>query len=350
MKFSSIQQLLFLGLLAAVTGSFIYMLGVYLVSVMWAVVIAIVFYPLYLRLSKRFPKYPSFAALVTVFSVVFVVLIPLVFVGGMVVSESLGLYQGLSESDSGFDSSSLFVRVTTATSYFEPYGISQDVVESNLRDWTANLSQAVASSLVSFSQVTMNFLVHSSIMLYLLFFFLRDGDKLQKLIRHHLPLGDNNEKHLMNRFSETTQAVVKGTLMISAIQGMIGGMLFWAIGIANPVLWGVAMGVFALIPLLGTAIIWLPAGLLLIVTGSVVSGFVVLLVGALIISLIDQFLRPILVGRGSRMPDAMVLLATVGGLATFGVSGFIIGPIIAALFLSLWSLFEEKYHKELLRS
>jgi predicted PurR-regulated permease PerM len=350
MKFSYIQQFLFLGLLIATSGIFIYMLGEYLVSVMWAVVIAVVFYPTYQYLNKKFSGRSSIAAISTVFTVVLVVLIPLVFIGGMVVSESLGLYQNLTENESSFDSSSLFARVTKVTSYLEPYGISQDVVENQLRQWTASLSQVVASSLVSFSQVTITFLIHASIMLYLLFFFLRDGEKLQKLVRHHLPLGDDYERRLMDRFSETTQAVVKGTLAISAIQGLIGGTLFWAVGISSPVLWGVSMGVFALIPLLGTATVWLPAGIILIVTGSVWAGGVVLLVGALIISLIDQVLRPILVGRGSNMPDAFVLMAMVGGLATFGVSGFIIGPIIAALFLSLWILFEEKYRKELIKS
>jgi predicted PurR-regulated permease PerM len=187
-------------------------------------------------------------------------------------------------------------------------------------------------------------------MLYLLFFFFRDGAKLSSIIMHHIPLGAGYETRLMERFSQTAQAVVKGTLAIAVLQGIIGGILFLSVGISNPVLWGVAMAVLSVVPLFGTALIWVPAALAMIFTGSLVSGIIIILVGAFVISVVDEFLRPILVGRGTKMPDALVLLAIIGGLATFGVSGFIIGPIIAALFLSLWSFFEERYRTDLLKN
>jgi len=129
---------------------------------------------------------------------------------------------------------------------------------------------------------------------------------------HYLPLGAGYEVHLMNRFSETIQAVVKGTIAIAILQGIIGGVLFFSVGISNPVLWGVAMSALSIIPLFGTALVWVPAALIMIFTGSVWSGTIIILVGAFVISLIDEFLRPILVGRGSKMPDALVLLATIG--------------------------------------
>ena len=347
MKFAYIQQFFFYGLLTATSFVFLYMLGGYLVTVLWAVVIALVFYPVYEYIKTKFGGRASVAAIGTVLLVVLVVLIPLVSMGGMVVSESLTLYETLTKEDGDFDSSGLLARVSTVTSYLEPYGISQVSVENRLREWGANLSQVVASVLISFSQNTLMFLIQVIIMLYLLFFFLRDGKKIERLIRRHLPLGDDHERRLITRFSETTQAVIKGTLLISVVQGIIGGVLFLLVGIPNPVLWGVTMAVLAIIPLIGTSIVWLPAAIILMVTGSFWSGIIILLVGALVISSIDNFLRPILVGRSTKMPDSLVLLATIGGLSTFGVSGFIIGPIIAALFLSLWTIFEEKYRHEL---
>ena len=187
-------------------------------------------------------------------------------------------------------------------------------------------------------------------MLYLLFFFLRDGTKIVRLLRHYLPLGDDYERLLVSRFSDTTQAVIKGTILISVLQGIIGGVLFGLVGIPNPVLWGATLGVLAIMPLIGTSVVWLPAAIILMVTGSFWSGMIILLVGALVISSVDNFLRPILVGRSTKMPDSLVLLSTIGGIATFGVSGFIIGPIIAALFLSLWTIFEEKYRVELTKN
>ncbi len=350
MQFSSIQQFFFFGLLASTTLLFLYMLGGFLITVLWAVIIALVFHPVYEYLKVKFNGRASAASVSTVFLVVLVVLIPLISIGGMVVSESLSLYENLTKEDGDFDSSGLLARVSMVTTYLEPYGISQANVESRLRDWGASISQVVASSLLAFSQNTISFLIQVVVMLYLLFFFLRDGTKLERLIRHHLPLGDDYERRLFTRFSETTQAVIKGTLLISVVQGIIGGVLFWVVGIPNPVLWGVTMGTLAIIPLLGTSSVWLPAAIILMVTGSVWSGVIILLVGALVISSVDNFLRPILVGRSTKMPDALVLLSTIGGLATFGVSGFIIGPIIAAFFLSLWTIFEEKYRIQLTKN
>ena len=332
------------------TVLFLYMLGSYLVTVLWAVVIALVFYPVYKCLKTTFKGRASAAAVSTVFLVVLVVLIPLTTIGGMVVSESLTVYENLTKADSSFDSASLLARFSTATAYLESYGISQANVENRLRDWVGSISKQVATSLVVFSQSTVAFLVQTIVMLYLLFFFLRDGKKIERLIRHHLPLSDEYEQRLVTRFSETTQAVIKGTLLISIVQGIIGGVLFWAVGIPNPVLWGVTMGVLSIIPLLGTSSVWLPAAIILMVTGSVWSGIVILVVGGVVISSVDNFLRPVLVGRSTKMPDSLVLLSTIGGLATFGISGFIIGPIIAALFLSLWTIFEEKYHGELIKN
>ncbi len=349
MHFTTIQQLFFFGLLAGTTFMFFYMLGGYLLTVLWAVVIALMFTPVYKYLKRAFNGRASAAAASTVFLVVLVVLIPLISVGGIVVSESLSLYENLSQESTDFTASGFMARISKFTSYLEPYGISQKNVESRIRESAATVSKSVASSLLVFSQTTLSFLIQVVVMLYLLFFFLRDGKKIELLVRHHLPLEDSYERQLVNRFSDTTQAVIKGTLLISIVQGFIGGILFWLVGIPDPVLWGVTMGVLAIIPVLGTSSVWLPAAIILMVTGSVWSGIIIILVGTLIISSVDNFLRPVLVGRSTKMPDSLVLLSTIGGLATFGVSGFIIGPIIAALFLSLWTIFEEKYRTQLMK-
>lgn len=346
MKFSSIQQFFFFVLLISTTGVFLWMLGKYLFPVFWAVVIALVFYPLYQRIFKMLRGRASIASLVTLLSVVLILLLPLVFVSGLVVKESLDLYESVSgdknDSETGF-----LARASVLTSALEPYGIPQTQVEERIRGWIGDGSQAVASSLLVFGQGTASFLISVAIMLYLLFFFFRDGGRLKKTIIHYLPFGDGYEEQLFTRFSETTQAVVKGTFIIALLQGTLGGVAFAIVGVPNPILWGVAMGLLAIIPGIGTPVVWAPVGIYLLFTGAIWEGVTVLLVGATLISVIDEFLRPILVGRGAKMPDALVLLATIGGLATFGVTGFIAGPVIAAFFLSLWVIFEKKYHAEL---
>lgn len=344
------QQFFFLSLLLGTTVTFLWMLGSYIFPVFWAVVIAVVFYPLYLRINKAFKGRSSLASLGTIGAVILSLLLPLLVIGGMIIEESVSLYQNFNVESGTTQGLSLLVRAEQFVAYLEPYGISQEVVVERLRSWAASLSQMVASSLVTVGQVTFSLFISTAIMLYLLFFLLRDGEKLLQTLIHYLPLGDADERRLFTRFAETSRAVVKGTIAIAALQGVLGGMTFWIVGVANPVLWGVAMAAMAMIPAIGPAIVWLPASIILLATGSIWQGVTIMVVGIFLVSLVDNFLRPILVGRGSKMPDSITLLATIGGLATFGVSGLVVGPIIAAFFLSLWTMFGERYHKRLLKN
>lgn len=346
MKFDHIQQFVFFGLLLATSVMFLWMIGKYLLPVFWALVIAIVFYPFYLRVEKMLAGRATIASLLSILAVVILVVTPIALVGGLVVQESLGLYQRISQNNTE-NGIGFIERAGEVASYFESYGVSQSDVEDRLREWVASISQVVASSMVSVSQFTFAFVLNIFIMLYMLFFFFKDGRSLHKTLIHYLPLGDKYEERLFTRFSETTRAVVKGTLAIAILQGVIGGITFALAGVSAPVLWGVLMTLFAIIPAIGPAIVWLPAGIILILTGDLIPGISILVVGVLLVSIVDEFLRPILVGRGAKMPDAIVLLATLGGLTAFGISGFVVGPIIAAFFLSLWVMFEEKYRTEL---
>lgn len=350
MKFDTIQQFFFLSLLIATTVTFFWLIGSYLMPVFWALVIAIVFYPLYLRINTAVRGHSSVASLLAIGAVILTVMVPLLIVGGLVAQESVTLYQSVSQDSGDIQGLSLLERSEKFIAYFEPYGISHEAVMDKARSWAADMSQALASSLVTVGQATFSVLIATAIMLYLLFFFFRDGEKLQKTLIHYLPMGDTYERRLFTRFSETSRAVMKGTIAIAALQGLLGALAFWIVGLSNPVLWGVAMAFLSVIPALGAAIVWFPASVILLATGSIWEGVTLMVVGLLLVSLVDEFLRPILVGRGSKMPDSITLLATIGGLATFGVSGFVIGPIIAAFFLSLWTMFGERYEKDLLKN
>ena len=323
------------------------MLRDYLMPVFWAIVITIVFYPLHLKIAARLPHRPSLASLLSIATVILIVVIPLSVIGSMVVQESLSAYQKITSEGSGLDNLGLLERAETIAGYLEPYGLSKETLTTKLQEWAAAGSQALSSSLLSLSQFTFSFVVGVAITFYLLFFFFRDAKTLLETLLHYLPLGNAYERRLLNRFTETTRAVVKGTLAIALLQGFLGGLTFWLTGVSSPVLWGVVMAFLAILPAIGPALVWVPAGIILIWTGSIWEGVTILVVGSLLVSVVDEFLRPILVGRGSKMPDAIILLSTIGGLATFGISGFVVGPIIAAFFLSLWIMFEEKYRQEL---
>ncbi len=349
MKFSHFQQVFFLSLLFGTTGLFLWMLGSYLFPIFWATVITIVFYPLYLRFSHLFKGRDTFASLATVLVTVVVIVLPLVIVGGMVVKESLDLYRSFSDSDiSGMNVESLMENFDTLTGdYLATFNIDTDSVQDWIQSGLASAGQTVASSLLSYSQLTLGFMVKIGITLYLLFFMFKYGDMLRKRLLFYLPLQDKYEAMLLRRFAETTQAIMQGTLLIAILQGTIGGLVLWMVGIGAPALWGVVMTILSIIPAIGPSLVLLPAGVYLIVTGAIWQGIVVISVGVILVGLVDDFLRPVLVGRRAKIPDAVVLLATVGGLASFGISGFVIGPVVAAFCLSLWVMYGEKYNKEL---
>lgn len=340
--FDALQRFLSLGLLAGVTVLFLFVLKPFIMSVFWAVVLAILIYPLYLVL-KRDLKRPSLASAVAMMIALLLICVPLYFVGSIAVKEGVALYQSVSAQ--GYDASRILANPLVAEG-LRLSGTSPVEAQEKLTSWITHIGSAVASQAVAYSLATLSALLSLGVMLYLLFFFLRDGEKLTLYLQRIVPLGDTREKLLFARFASTTRAVVKGTLIVSIVQGIIGAILFWIAGIHSPALWGAVMALAATIPAVGPFIVWLPAGILLLAAGQIWQGLVVILGGAFIIGLVDNLLRPILVGRDTEMPDALVLLAILGGIATFGVAGIIIGPVIAALFLSIWDLFGKDFGEE----
>ena len=199
---------------------------------------------------------------------------------------------------------------------------------------------------MSIGQGTLRGTVFFFLMLYLLFFFLRDGPRMLEALVRALPLGDQRERHLLGRFAEVSRATIKGTLVVGIVQGTIGGIAFAVLGIGAPVLWGTMMALLSILPAVGTALVWLPAAIFLIVSGQIVGGIALILVGVFVIGLVDNLLRPMLVGRDTRLPDYLILLSTLGGLAGFGLAGIIIGPIIAAFFMSVWQMAEKEFNAD----
>jgi predicted PurR-regulated permease PerM len=183
-------------------------------------------------------------------------------------------------------------------------------------------------------------------MLYLIFFLLRDGVYLTNIIIRAFPMGNQREKNLLLKVSEVIQSTIKGNFVVAALQGGLGGIMFWALGISAPLLWGVIMVFASLLPAIGAAIVWGPVALYLLLTGAYIKGIILVFVGAGVIGLVDNFLRPILVGRDTGLPDYMVLLTTLGGLSIVGLNGFVVGPLIAALFVSVWGIFMRDINSE----
>jgi predicted PurR-regulated permease PerM len=216
-------------------------------------------------------------------------------------------------------------------------------VREQVTEAASFVAQFLASGVVAAGQNAARAFGQFFLMLYVLFFFLRDGDQLLLAIARALPLGDARERALFERFTAVTRATLKGTLVVGAVQGTLGGIFFWLLGLEGPVFWGAIMWACSLIPVIGPTIIWLPASIILLLTGAIAKGLLLLGLGTFVIAVADNIIRPILVGRETRMPDFLVLISTLGGLTLFGLSGFVAGPAIAALFITAWDMFAREY-------
>lgn len=200
-------------------------------------------------------------------------------------------------------------------------------------------SQAIATQVLNIGQNTFDFMVSFVVMLYLLFFLLRDGVGLARRIRDAIPLATDHKRELFGKFATVIRATVKGNILVAMSQGALGGLIFAFLGIPGAVLWGVVMAVLSLLPAVGASLVWGPVALYFFSTGAIWQGTVLTAFGLLVIGLVDNILRPILVGKDTKMPDYLVLLSTLGGLAVFGLNGFVIGPVIAAMFMAVWGIF-----------
>ena len=194
---------------------------------------------------------------------------------------------------------------------------------------------------------TAAFLLNLFVMLYAMFFFFRDGNKILERIFYYTPLNDDDEARMLTQLSSITRATVKGTLVIGIIQGTLAGIAFWVAGIEGAALWGTIMTVLSIIPGIGSALVWVPAVIILFVMGEYVTATLLAAWCAAVVGTIDNFLRPVLVGRDAKMPDLLILIGTLGGLFLFGPIGFIVGPIVCGLFLTVWDIYGATFREVL---
>jgi len=332
-------------LLLLVTVAFLWLIQGFLQPIFWAIALGILVYPVHSRLRQKLEPHDTLAAAASVILVVLVVIMPIVGIGTAVTSEAAALYERLSSRD--IDLSRILEaarqNLPQLVSFMESTGIDPERLQSQLSSSAVQISQFVASRALAIGQDTLRIAVYFFLMLYLLFFFLRDGRRMLDGVVRALPLGDERERHLFARFADVSRATIKGTVVVGILQGTIGGLTFSVLGIGAPFLWGVVMSLLSILPAVGPALVWIPAAIVLIVNDRLVAGIVLIVVGVLVIGLVDNLLRPVLVGRDTRMPDYLILIATLGGLAAFGLAGIVLGPIIAAFFLSIWEMAAEEF-------
>jgi predicted PurR-regulated permease PerM len=203
------------------------------------------------------------------------------------------------------------------------------------------------AALSATTRATAVFIFHFFVLLYTMYFFLTGGPGLLRAVLAYLPLTEADKQRMVEKFVSVTRATLKGTILIGVAQGGLGGLAFWVLGLDGAIFWGTAMTVLSIIPGIGSALVWVPASIVLVVTGSVWQGIALALFGALVIGTVDNLLRPRLVGQDTKMHELLIFFSTLGGLMLFGAMGFIVGPILAALFVTVWEMFGSTFRSAL---
>jgi predicted PurR-regulated permease PerM len=340
-----IQNIAFVVLVALTTIAFVWLLADFLMPVFWAAVLGIIFNPVKRQYLAAVGGRRALAAVLTILTILVLVVVPLFFLGLALSREAIALHQQVASGAIDLKAPIRFLErmAPVATGYLDRVGVDLDSIARQLSTAAVVTSQFIASRALAIGQNILRVAALFFLTLYVLFFFLRDGRQIVDGVVYALPLGDARERRLLEKFAEVSRATIKGTLVVGLVQGILGGVLFWLLGIPAPVFWGAVMTVLSILPVVGPGLVWAPAAIILFTLGDILRGIVLLAAGIFVIGLVDNVLRPILVGRDTKMPDYLVLLSTLGGLTMFGISGFVIGPIIAAFFLAVWAMFAEEY-------
>jgi predicted PurR-regulated permease PerM len=343
MNHPELQSKTFILLLAIVTIAFGWILMPFFGAIFWSAILAILFAPFHRRVLSKLGKRPVLAALTTTACCLILVILPITLIAISLTQEGTALYQKVESGDINVATSlrNVFTALPAwVHSILERLGMNSF---ASLQAWLTNAaaqgSKFMTTHVLNFGRDAFDFIVSFFVMLYLLFFMLLDGRALAGRIQQAIPLSAEHKKMLFEKFTTVIRATVKGNFLVAGAQGALGGLAFWYLDLQGPILWGVMMTFLSLLPAVGAALVWAPVALYLIATGDTWQGLALIAFGVLVIGLIDNLLRPVLVGKDIKMPDYMVLISTIGGMAIFGLNGFVIGPVIAAMFIALWDIF-----------
>jgi predicted PurR-regulated permease PerM len=311
-------------------------------AIFWAVVFTILFSPLQKRLAKKLGD--SGGAILIVLLILFFVLIPGFLVAGLIADGAILL---ISNAKTGFESGSID-PMTALTNIGERFpslfsaarvlGIDLQSIREAFQSAVIQFGQFVLSILFSIGQSAAFFGFQLLLILYLTFALLCYGHQIHEAVFRALPLDDRPKRTFANTFASMAAATLKGTAAVGIVQGILGTLIFWLLGLNSAVFWGAVMGLLSVVPPFGAGFVWAPAAAMLALQGDWAKGLMLFAYGTVIISMSDNVVRPILVGRASSVPHYLVLLTTLGGLISFGITGLVLGPVIAALFLSAWQL------------
>ena len=327
-------------LLVGISLLFFAMIRAFLTALLLGAIFSGLSYPLYQRLERGMGGRRVPASLLTLLVFLLLLVVPLSIFAGIVTAEAIQVSQDVGpwveDQVRQRDRIEELIRNLPFAETIAPY---TDQILSKAGQLAGRTGTFVVEQLAAFTRGTVLFFFMLFVMLYAMFFFLKDGEAILEKILYYMPLSSEDEHRMLEKFVSVTRATVKGTLIIGIIQGALAGLAFAVFGVPGAAFWGTIMAVLSILPGVGSAIVWIPAVIYLFVVGRAGAGVGLFVWCAAVVGTVDNLLRPRLVGKDTQMPDLMILLGTLGGVVVFGAPGVIVGPIVAALFITVWEIY-----------
>ena len=327
-------------LVVAISAAFLAMIRMFLLTILLAAIFAAMARPLYLRLQRWMWGRRALASVATILLLLVLVIAPLAGLVGIVTTEAVRVTRNVRPwIERALDEPSLIDAAIERFPFLEHLEPFREEIITRGGELVGGAGTLLANALSVATTSTVLFFFYLFVLLYSMFFFLTEGPRMLDSMMQYLPLGEDDKRRMLDKFASVTRATLKGTALIGVLQGVLAGVAFWAVGIDGAVFWTTLMIVLSILPGIGGALVWVPAAVLLIVQGAIWSGVGLAVYCGVVVGSVDNLLRPRLVGRDTKMHDLLILFSTLGGIALFGVSGFIVGPILAALFVTVWEMF-----------
>ena len=339
--------------LMLITVALLLVVSGFIGALLWAMLAALLFQPIFQRFARRWPGRRNIAAALTLLVITVAVVIPAMILASVVVDQAAGVYQQMRGGQ--IDFATYFKQMHDALpgrlqQWLDSAGLSSlERAQARVTATLSNSASTLTRQALSIGANAAAFLLAFGVGLYVTFFLLRDGEQIGTAVVRALPLEHSVATRLAEKFVAVVRATIKGSGVVALVQGALGAVTFWIVGLPAALLWGVLMAVAALLLAVGPAIIWGPVAAYLLATGAVWQAAVVIGSGVFVIGLADNVLRPMLVGRDTGLPDWLVLVTTLGGIDLLGLSGIVVGPVVGALFLTGWAILSEQRDENLLR-
>lgn len=344
MNQDTINKTILVVMVIAISALFFSMIHQFLMAIFLAGLFSALARPVYRRLRVVFRGHRHLASVATLLLMIFAVLTPLMLLIGIVVAQAIDVGQTVTpwirQNIQQSDQLTAYLQALPFYEHIEPY---RGQILEKAGKLVGLVSNWIVGGLSQATVGTVNFLFMAFVFLYTMYFLQMEGDRLIRKILYYLPMNSADESRMLDKFTSVTRATLKGSMMIGVLQGGLAGAAFAVAGIDNAVFWGTVMAVLSVIPSVGSALVWIPASIILIMQGSIAGGIGLLAFCGLVVGSLDNVLRPILVGKDTQMHELLIFFGTLGGILMFGISGIFIGPLIASLFVTVWDLYGETF-------